>query len=211
MPITTTAMLCRSALSMATCLTSKPSPFNVTNDFNEDVNSAPSADFDGNGRSDLLWRNGAGQIAVWQTNSSGVLASAVALGSAPAIFHIDGAGDFNHDSRGDILFRGDDGTLAVWQTNGQQIQSITVLGSAPSDWRSSGIGDFNGDGTSDLLFRNVDGQIAQWIINNNQIQSIRVLVRHRRRFISLRSATSMATVSPTCYSATTPVCSRLGY
>jgi hypothetical protein len=148
---------------------------NVTDNLQEDVNSAPSADFDGNGRSDLLWRNDAGEIAVWQTNSAGVLASAIALGSAPASFHIDAAGDFNHDSRGDILFRGNDGSLAVWQTNGQQIQSITALGSAPPEWHSSGIGDFNGDGTSDLLFRNVDGQIAQWIINNNQIQSIQVL------------------------------------
>ena len=152
---------------------------NVNEDFNSDVNqdfnSAPSGDFDGNGRSDLLWRNDAGQIAVWQTNSAGVLTSAVALGSASADWHIDDTGDFNHDSHSDILFRNDDGTLAVWQTNGQQIQSINVLGSAPSVWQSSGVGDFNGDGSSDLLFRNDNGQIAQWLINNNQIQSIQVL------------------------------------
>jgi hypothetical protein len=140
-----------------------------------DVNAAPSADFDGNGRSDLLWRNDAGQIAVWQTNSSGVLSSAVALGSAPASAHIEGTGDFNQDGRGDILFRSVDQTLAVWQTNGQQLQSINVLGSASAAWHSSGIGDFNGDGTSDLLFRNDNGQIAQWIIDNNHIQSIQLL------------------------------------
>jgi hypothetical protein len=156
-------------------LSSDPPSLLVTNIGTADFNSAPSGDFDGNGRSDLLWRNDTGQIAVWQTTSSGVLATAVALGSASASWHIDGTGDFNHDGHSDILFRNDDGTLAVWQTNGQQIQSINVLGSASAAWHSAGMGDFNGDGTSDLLFRNDNGQIAQWIINNNQIQSIQVL------------------------------------
>jgi hypothetical protein len=140
-----------------------------------DVNAAPSGDLDGNGRSDLLWRNDNGQIAVWQTSNAGVLTSAVALGSASADWHIDGTGDFNHDGRGDVLFRNEDQRLAVWQTNGQQILSINVLGSASSAWRSAGIGDFNGDGTSDLLFRNDNGQIAEWLISNNHIQTIQVL------------------------------------
>jgi hypothetical protein len=140
-----------------------------------DVNAAPYGDFDANGRADLLWRNDNGQIAAWQTNSAGVLTSAVALGSASADWRIDGTGDFNHDGRGDILFRNEDQRLAVWQTNGQQILSIDVLGSASSAWHSAGIGDFNGDGTGDLLFRNDNGQIAEWLINNNHIQTIQVL------------------------------------
>jgi hypothetical protein len=140
-----------------------------------DVNAAPYGDFDANGRSDLLWRNDNGQIAAWQTNSAGILTSAVALGSASADWHIDGTGDFNHDGQGDILFRNEDQRLAVWQTNGQQILSIDVLGSASSAWHSAGIGDFNGDGTGDLLFRNDNGEIAQWLIKNNHIQSIQVL------------------------------------
>src|SRR5262249_34548228 len=44
-------------------------------------NSAQFADFDGNGRSELLFINSAGVIGVWQTNSSGVLQTVTALGS----------------------------------------------------------------------------------------------------------------------------------
>jgi hypothetical protein len=139
-----------------------------------DFNSAGLGDFGGNGRSDLLWFSDTGQVAIWQTNSSGMLGPTLELGATPSSWHIEGTGDFNHDSRSDILFRNDDGQLAVWQATLGGV-GTHVLGTASSDWQASGMGDFNGDGTSDLLFRNADGQIGQWLINNNQLQSSTVL------------------------------------
>jgi probable HAF family extracellular repeat protein len=140
----------------------------------QDSDNAQFADFDGNGRSDLLWRSDKGQIVVWNTGASGVWASAVTLGSVSSDWRIDGTGDFNHDGRGDILFRNQE-RLVVWQTNGQQILSINALGSASVAWHTAGLGDFNGDGTSDILFRNDNGQFVSWQISNNKIQAIQVL------------------------------------
>ena len=119
-------------------------------------------DFDGDGRSDILWRNGTtGADVAWKAgNSASTLAVATV---ADANWRIVGAGDFNGDGKSDAFWRNfADGSNAIWfSANSSTRQSVTTL--SPSVWVLAGIGDFNGDGRDDVLWRNqTNGSNVIW-------------------------------------------------
>lgn len=131
---------------------------------------ASGADFDGDGRGDLLWQNDDGRPAIWEmsgvaTRSADLVNHGV---SVPASWTIAGSGDFNGDGRGDILWRNDDGRAAVWQMNGLATQATDLIDSGvvvPAEWSIAGTGDFNGDGRDDVLWRSNGGDTSVWLMN----------------------------------------------
>jgi autotransporter-associated beta strand protein len=108
------------------------------------------ADFNGDGRADILWRIGAaqtgdlppggGQVAIWEMNGNQVaFADYTRLGStvvgAPATdWHLLGADDYSGDRKADLLWRTDGGALAIWQMDGTHVASagFTQAGSTPT-------------------------------------------------------------------------------
>ncbi|MBV9978310.1 MAG: VCBS repeat-containing protein [Hyphomicrobiales bacterium] len=143
-------------------------------------NVAGIGDFNGDGKSDILWQNTNGSLIDWTMNGSQITAAQnVTLGGTPvtpdASWRIAGIGDFNGDGKSDILWRNANGSLLDWTMNGSQIaadQSITLNGSpvAPdASWKVVGIGDFNGDGKSDILWQNANGSLIDWTMNGSQI------------------------------------------
>ena len=125
-------------------------------------------DFNGDGRSDILWRNDAGAISNWlgQANGGFVSNDANAFGSAPLNWNIVGTGDFNGDGRDDILWRNSNGQLSDWlgQANGGFVgNDANAFTSVPTNWHVAGVGDFNGDGRDDILWRNDAGQLSNWL------------------------------------------------
>jgi hypothetical protein len=135
-----------------------------------------TADFNGDGRADILWRHDSGAVALWQMNGALIAATPTVAdaATAPTDWHIQGTGDFNDDGKADILWRHDDGTVALWQMKGAQIASSAVIagpGLAPNDWHIQGVGDFNGDAKDDILWRNDDGSLALWQMNGAQVAS----------------------------------------
>ena len=86
-------------------------------------------DFNGDGKSDILWRNANGALIDWTMNGSQITASqslsrwAAGLGSADSRGASPGIGDFNGDGKSDILWRNANGTLIDWTMNGSQIAS----------------------------------------------------------------------------------------
>jgi VCBS repeat protein len=87
-------------------------------------------DFNGDGKSDILWRNAGGALAVWQMNGSTVSSGAITFNgvaiSPDATWHVAQIADFNGDGSSDILWRNDSGALAEWLMNGNTItQSVT--------------------------------------------------------------------------------------
>jgi beta-glucanase (GH16 family) len=143
-------------------------------------------DFNGDGNSDILWRNANGKLIDWSMNG-GQVTSAQAVTShgnavAPdALWSVVGTGDFNGDGSSDILWRNANGTLIEWTMNGSQIascQAVTLNGKAATpdaSWSIAGIGDFNGDGSSDILWRNTNGALIDWTMDGSQIASAQQL------------------------------------
>jgi hypothetical protein len=111
-------------------------------------------DFDGDGRTDLLWLNiRTGDVAAWFMN--GTSPSSVAeLGTLGASWHFIGSGDFDRDGRADLLLRwSGTGIYEIWFMNGGSVRNTIPL-EAPLDCRGvDAIGDFDGDGYADLLWR----------------------------------------------------------
>ncbi len=143
---------------------------------------AGTGDFNGDGNSDILWRNTAGSTALWEMSgssivgSSGLVANGTALNPDPS-WSVAGVGDFNGDGHADILWHNSStGMLSVWTMNGATITSgsaVTAGGSivAPdASWSIAGVGDFNGDGDADLLWRNnITGSVAEWLMKGSAI------------------------------------------
>jgi hypothetical protein len=106
------------------------------------------ADLNGDGKSDLIWKEtaGAGAIAVWLMNGLQYVASANVAASG-AVTHV---GDLNGDGKDDLILRINDVTYA-YLMNGQTIASATQLATG-ANRAVIEVGDFNGDGRTDLVW-----------------------------------------------------------
>jgi hypothetical protein len=126
-------------------------------------------DFDGDGKSDILWRDTAGDVAIWFMNGTQTPQS-VGIGNVPTVWSIVGTGDFNGDGKGDILWRDTSGNVAVWLMNGTQTTQSAAIGNVSTVWSIVGTGDFDGDGKSDVLWRDTSGDVGIWFMNGAQAQ-----------------------------------------
>ena len=160
------AMECSSAAVMVAVL---QSPFNALQTW--DVNAVRAvypggscgvpgakkrADFNGNGTSDIWWRNtSTGANSIWYTTGSGFAGGATAP-SVGSVAVFTGTGDFNNDGRADVLWRNTtNGSVSVWLMNGGAlVGGLTLPSVSVSHVNIVGIGDFNGDGYADVLWRN---------------------------------------------------------
>ena len=133
---------------------------------------AGTGDFNGDLKSDILWRNDSGAVSVWLGSSGGRFTNndANASNYAPTSWHVVGTGDFNGDGRSDILWRSDTGALSDWlgtEAGGFVKNDSVASAYAPTSWQVAGTGDFNGDGRADILWRNTNGTITDWLANAN--------------------------------------------
>jgi len=128
-----------------------------------------TGDFNGDGTSDILWRNTSGDAAIWYSVSTGGY-SPVDLGVVDPSWSIQQIGDFNADGKADIWWRNANGEIGVWFANGSAGGAGFTkldLGNVSTSWVTQGVGDFNGDHTSDLLWRNTStGDAAIWFMTS---------------------------------------------
>ena len=133
-----------------------------------------TGDFNGDGKSDILWQNANGQAAIWEMNGTNQIAGGSQLVGAnpgPSWKEI-GTGDFNGDGKSDILWQNTNGQAAIWELNGtnQIAGGSQLVGANPGpSWKEIGTGDFNGDGKSDILWQNTNGQAAIWEMNGTTV------------------------------------------
>jgi hypothetical protein len=122
------------------------------------------ADFNRDGRADILWRKTDGTVALWLMDGSTVLSSVTLLGPNPdwSVSHV---ADFDGDEKADILWRNINGAVTVWLMNGTTVAASAGLLGADPNWSVSHIGDFNGDGKADILWRNNNGAVTTWLMN----------------------------------------------
>src|SRR2546430_1044338 len=124
-----------------------------------------SHDFDGDGKSGVLWRHDSGQVQFWEMDGLQVEGGGAAA-HAPATneWHILGTGDFDGDSHSDIIWQHDSGQIYIWHMNGVQtnVEGAVAHAAVTNDWHIQGTGDLNGDGNSDIVWRNDSGQVYIW-------------------------------------------------
>jgi hypothetical protein len=124
----------------------------------------PKNDFNGDGKSDLLWQNADGAPAIWNMNGTAVIGGG--LTSNPgASWQVEASADFNHDNKADIILQNNDGLPQIWLMNGTSVASTVTLVNPGPSWHVVALADFNNDGNPDILWQNNDGAAAIWLMN----------------------------------------------
>jgi probable HAF family extracellular repeat protein len=127
-------------------------------------------DYNGDGRSDIAWRDSSGNGALWLMNGA-TLSSSAGIGNVPTNWSIVGQRDFNGDGKYDLLWRDGSGNTAMWFLNGTQVASAAAVGVIPTVWTVVGTADFNGDGNGDILWRDTSGNLSMWLMNSASVAS----------------------------------------
>lgn len=128
---------------------------------------AKRVDFNGDGRSDLLWRlEDNSHLALWTMNGSVRTGGAgFPVGSG---WQVMAAADFRGDGRADLIWS--DGTnMQIWDGTASGFVGLTMR-SYPVGWRVVAIGDLNGDGRADLVWRDDANTILSlWVMDGPTI------------------------------------------
>ena len=131
-------------------------------------------DFNGDLKSDILWRDTSGNVGMWLMNGPSISQTGV-LSNVSSNWAIVGQRDFNGDGNADILWRDTSGNVGMWLMNGTSILQTAVLGNVPITWSVAATGDFNGDGKADIVWRDTSGNVGLWLMNGTSIQQTAVL------------------------------------
>jgi hypothetical protein len=122
-------------------------------------------DFNNDSKSDILWRNDDGTVALWFMDGT-LMASGGVPGTLPATVTILGVGDFDNDGHADILLRDTSGDVRIWFMNGSVIASQGPVGNIGLEWAVARVGDFNGDHKADILWWNpTTGAVKIWLMD----------------------------------------------
>jgi hypothetical protein len=133
---------------------------------------ASNGDFNGDGRSDVLWRNATtGAVIEWLGQTNGAFAyNAAATAVMPVNWSLLAAGDFNGDGRSDLIWRDEVGNVVEWlgQADGRLVPNNAASTTQALSWTPVGNGDYNGDSRDDLLWRDTaSGRMTLWLGQNN--------------------------------------------
>jgi hypothetical protein len=134
------------------------------------------ADFDADGKPDILWRNtSTGDNAVWYMtgeNGSTVSSYEYLPPVADSAWGIVGTADFNADGIPDILWRNTSGDNAIWYMTGEKGSTLSSYEYLPpvtdTAWNIVGTTDLDEDGKPDILWRNaLTGDNAAWYMTGD--------------------------------------------
>jgi hypothetical protein len=134
---------------------------------------AGTADFDRNGRPDILWRHDiSGENVLWYMN--GTVLTAGTFLTPPSLpdpnWTVGGVADFDPDGETDILWHhASSGQVLLWYMNGSVLTSSTST-TPPSlpdtDWQISAVGDYDSNGHPDIVWHHQgSGETLLWFMN----------------------------------------------
>lgn len=124
---------------------------------------AAVGDFNGDGRTDIVWTSAAHDLYLWTWASHGF--NAQYIGTYPAGWQSVGAGDVDGDGDADLVWTNPaTGGFGYWLMNGATIKTIwsTTVSSA---YRIAALGDFNGDGMTDVMWTSAARDLYLWTSN----------------------------------------------
>jgi hypothetical protein len=128
------------------------------------------ADFDGDGKPDLLWQNQSnGDVAVWYMDGGGWTGRwDYVWKSIPLAWKINGLADLDGDGRTDLIWQNTQtGDLSYWLMDGIKKKATGYISHGLStSMRLAGTGDFDGDGKADLVWQNsANGDVLVWYLD----------------------------------------------
>lgn len=118
----------------------------------------PVGDFDGNNKSDVLWRNTDGNVYTWDDGAGSAFGTS--LGDSSGYTFLD-TGDVNGDDMSDILWKDGSNNVSAW--NNGDSTDVNALGTASANYLFHGTGDFDNNDKSDILWRDSsNGNVYVW-------------------------------------------------
>ncbi|MBY0339399.1 MAG: FG-GAP-like repeat-containing protein [Acetobacteraceae bacterium] len=126
-------------------------------------------DFNGDGKCDIAFENGAGDFYTWMLDGTSVID--VKSGSMGAGWGIAATGRVNGDRTDDLVWENaSTGEVRLMQMfNGAN--SLNASLGTVSGWSVAGTADLNGDMLSDIVFRNASGDLYGWMMNSATVLS----------------------------------------
>ncbi|ALN62932.1 FG-GAP repeat family protein [Lysobacter antibioticus] len=127
-------------------------------------------DFDGDGKSDVYWRNlVSGVNDLWFMNGASLVGVITVHREPDLSWEVAGSGDFNGDGRSDVVWRHSrTGQVYVHLMESGRILPASGYSFSVGDlnWKIVALGDFDGDRKTDLYWRNsVNGTNDIWFMN----------------------------------------------
>ncbi len=140
---------------------------------------AASADFNADGKSDLLWRNRVTQkMRIWTMNGTAKLGEITPTPdqAVNVNWEVTAALDFNKDGPTDLLwYNPDSGNIVIWTMNASVVRTAgnftSPANAGNNHWKVVAAGDYGvgtggAAGTNDIVWRNKDsGKLVIWHMN----------------------------------------------
>jgi uncharacterized repeat protein (TIGR03803 family) len=130
------------------------------------VSAQVAGDFNGDGKSDILWRQSTtGQVGIWLMDGFVPFDSRPISAENPN-WRVVGIADFDGDGRADILWhQPTTGENSIWLMNGLTMTDGHAIPATAPSWMVVGVGDFDRDGRADILWRDsATGVAAVWLM-----------------------------------------------
>jgi uncharacterized protein YkwD len=125
-------------------------------------------DFDGDLKSDVLWRHAAlGDVWLWPMDGPARTAETYVRTVPDTNWEIRGLGDQDGDGKADLLWRNKvDGQVYFWPMDGATPLGEIYVATVDPAYDIVGTGDFSGDGQSDILWRHLTtGDVWIWLMD----------------------------------------------
>jgi hypothetical protein len=153
--------LMNGGLRLASARLASPFPFS-------EWRLAGTGDFDGDGRSDIVWQNTrTGVVIAWYMNGVARTAIRPLLPNAMPGWNVAGVDDFNGDGRADLLLHQPSlGALAIFLLRNTVSRGVIVPNTEGVSVQSvQATGDFDASGTADIAWKSAAGSHQLWLSN----------------------------------------------